>query len=211
VAANQVRNGEHHCGGSNWAMSRAAGLTLLAYLALAGASSGAGESSPQPPIDMRKMYGGWYMIATIPNAFERGIVAPYDVYSERPDGDIQEDFTFRPGSFSAEPRHYTVHDWVLPNTGNRHWRVQVFWPINLPFLALYVDKDYRYVIFGEEDRQLGWIFSRSQTIPPPDYADLLRRFAALGYDPAKLVMFVQTPDQIGKSGYWSEGVSAAAH
>jgi len=161
----------------------------------------------QPQVDMNRMYGGWYMIATLPNWFEKGIVAPYDIYSKRPDGDLQEDFTFRPGSFAAEPKHFTVHDWVLPNTNNAHWRVQVFWPINLPFLVLWVDPQYRYVIFGEEDRQLGWIFSRTRDIPAADYAEILRRFDAIGYDSGKLVKFVQRPEQIGKPGYWSEGLT----
>jgi apolipoprotein D and lipocalin family protein len=182
----------------------AAGLALAVIVA----SPARAASEPPPPIDMKRMYGGWYMVATIPNSFEKGIVAPRDAYSERPDGDIQEDFTFKPGSFSAPEKHFTVHDWVLPNTGNRHWRVQVFWPINLPFLVLWVDKDYRYVIFGEDDRKLGWIFSRVQKIPPADYAELLQHFADLGYDPTSLVKFIQTPDDIGKPGYWSDGVIA---
>jgi apolipoprotein D and lipocalin family protein len=146
------------------------------------------------------------MIATIPNKFERGIVEPYDVYSRRDDGDIQEDFYFRPGAFEAPQKHFTVHDWVLPDTNNASWRVQIFWPVNLPFLVLYTDPQYRYVIFGEDDRQLGWIYSRTQTIPDADYQFLLRQFEALGYDSRKLVEFVQLPADIGKPGYWSEGV-----
>jgi apolipoprotein D and lipocalin family protein len=161
---------------------------------------------PLPHVDMNSMYGGWYMIATIPNNFERGIVEPYDVYSGRDDGDIQEDFYFRPGAFDAPQKHFTVHDWVLPDTNNARWRVQIFWPINLPFLVLYTDPHYRYVIFGEDDRQLGWIYSRTQTIPDTDYEALLRQFEALGYDSSRLVKFVQLPGDIGKPGYWSEGV-----
>ena len=183
--------------------ARAAALVFAAIAALAPASADA----PPLTIDMERMYGGWYMIATLPNWFEKGMVAPYDVYSKRPDGDLQEDFTFRPGGFAAPPKHYTVHDWVRPNTGNTHWRVQVFWPLDLPFLVLWVDPDYRYVIFGEADRKLGWIFSKTQDIPQADYADLLRRFDALGYDSAKLVKFVQKPEQIGKPGYWSDGIT----
>jgi apolipoprotein D and lipocalin family protein len=178
---------------------------LLAALVLP-ALARADPAIPLPNVDMERMYGGWDMIATVPNSFEKGIVAPYDVYSKRSDGDIQEDFYFRPGSFSAEMKHFTVHDWVLPDTHNASWRVQIFWPINLPFLVLYVDPQYRYVIFGEEDRKLGWIYSRTQTIPEADYKYLLGRFEALGYDSAKLVKFVQTPDQLGKPGFWSEGI-----
>ena len=99
-----------------------------------------------------------------------------------------------------------MHDWVLPNTNSASWRVQVFWPINLPFLVLYTDPQYRYVIFGEADRKLGWIYSRTQTIPDADYQYLLSRFDALGYDSGKLIKFVQTPDQLGKPGYWSDGI-----
>jgi apolipoprotein D and lipocalin family protein len=184
---------------------RRVALVLAALVSITPASSGA-DPLPLPKVEMERIYGGWYMIATLPNWFERGIVAPYDVYSKRPDGDLQEDFTFKPGSFAAPSTHYTVHDWVLPNTNNAQWRVQVFWPLALPFLVLWVDPEYRYVIFGEADRKLGWIFSRTQDIPEADYSDLLRRFSALGYDSGKLVKFVQRPEQIGKPGYWSDGV-----
>jgi len=179
----------------------------LVFATLVSVALASSRADPPPPkVNMERMYGGWFMIATLPNWFEKGMVAPYDVYSKRADGDLQEDFTFRPGSFAAPPKHYTVHDWVLPNTNNAHWRVQVFWPLDLPFLVLWVDPEYRYVIFGEEDRKLGWIFSRTQDIPEADYSDLLRRFDALGYDSGKLVKFVQRPEQIGKPGYWNDGI-----
>ena len=48
-------------------------------------------------VDLERIYGGWYLVATIPNGFERGLVQPYDVYSRRADGDIREDFYFSKG------------------------------------------------------------------------------------------------------------------
>ena len=36
------------------------------------------------------MAGDWYILATIPNFFERGMVAPHDIYSPRPAGDIRD-------------------------------------------------------------------------------------------------------------------------
>ena len=71
---------------------------------------------PLAKVDIDRMYGGWYLVATIPNSFEKGIVAPYDVYSRRADGDIQEDFYFLSGGFHAPKKHFVVHDWVLPGT-----------------------------------------------------------------------------------------------
>ncbi len=167
-----------------------------------------GSTSPLPlaDVDMDRMYGGWYLIATLPNPFEKGMVGPYDVYSKRPDGDIREDFYMRRGSFKAPQKHFVIHDWVRPGTHNAHWRVQILWPVNLPFLVLYTDPAYRYVLFGEENRKLGWIYARKPTIPDADYQALLARFQALGYDPSRFRKFVQTPEQIGQPGVWSDGV-----
>jgi apolipoprotein D and lipocalin family protein len=158
-------------------------------------------------VDLTRMYGGWYIVATVPNWFERGLVNPYDVYSPRPDGDIKEEFYLQKGSFTASRTRYEVHDWVKPGTGNAHWRVQVQWPLNLPFLVLYVDPDYRYVLFGEESRDLGWIYARSADISDADYQVLLARFEQAGYDPKKFLKFVQKPEDIGKPGYWSEDIT----
>lgn len=158
---------------------------------------------------MSRMYGGWYLIATRRNGFEKHLVGPYDVYTRRPDGDIREDFYVRSRSFQAPLKHFVLHDWVRPGTNNAHWRVQVFWPINLPFLVLYVDPQYRYALFGEDNRKLGWIYSRTPVMPESDYEDLLTRLGALGYDTSTFVKFIQMPDQIGRPGFWSDGITSS--
>ena len=159
-----------------------------------------------PEVDLEKMYGGWYLIATLPNWFEKGLVQPYDVFSRRDDGDIREDFYARWGAFDAPQKHYVVHDWVRAGSHNAHWRVRPVWPLSLPFLILYTDPDYRFVIFGEEDRKLGWIYSRTATVGDKDYANLSRHLQDLGYEPDKFVRFLQELQQFGKPGYWTEKV-----
>jgi apolipoprotein D and lipocalin family protein len=170
-------------------------------------------SRPPLPLgtaELPRMYGRWYIIATIPNWFERGMIGPVDVFSARPDGDIREDFYVRRGSFSAPESHYVVHDWVRPGTGNAHWRVQVAWPIDLPFLLLYVDPEYSCAMFGEENRALGWIYCREPTVEEPVYRSLLLRFRSLGYDDSQFRKIVQKPEQIGQPGYWSDGIEQPA-
>jgi apolipoprotein D and lipocalin family protein len=157
-------------------------------------------------VDLDAMQGGWYIVATIPNHFEKGMVAPYDVYSLRANGDIQEDFSLRSGGFAAKLRHFTVRDTIIPGTHNASWRVHIFWPISLPFLVLYTDPAYRYVMFGENDRSLGWVFSRTPTIDEADYHALLDRFAALGYDTSRFRKVIQLPEQIGMPGFWNDGI-----
>jgi apolipoprotein D and lipocalin family protein len=185
-----------------------AAVAALGLLAAAAGAPGRAVAAPPPlaTVDLERMYGGWYIVATIPNGFERGLVAPYDVYSKRPDGDIREDFYTRRGGFGAPLKHYVVHDWVRPGTGNAHWRVQVFWPINLPFLALYVDPQYRYVIYGEANRSLGWIYSRTAVMSEADYQEATSHLAALGYDGSRFRRFIQTPEQIGQPGFWNDKI-----
>ena len=132
------------------------------------------------------------------------MVAPYDVYSPRPDGDIREDFYIRKGSFSAPTKHLVARNSVKPGTNNAFWRA--IWPLNLPFPIVYVDPDYRYVLYGEQGRDMAWIYARRQVVPDADYRDLLSRFQALGFDSSKFLKFVQRPEDIGKPGYRSEGI-----
>jgi apolipoprotein D and lipocalin family protein len=186
---------------------RLAALTLaLTLSSCAGLGPGDRPPIPLARVDVSRMYGGWYLIATMRNGFEKGMVGPYDVYSKRPDGDIREDFYVRRASFQAPQKHFTLHDWVRPGTGGGHWRVQLFWPINLPFLVFYVDPDYRYTLFGEQNRKLGWIYARTPVIPDADYEALKLRFQAMGYNSQKFVKFVQTPAEIGRPGFWSDGI-----
>ena len=191
---------------ARWARRTAISSTIAL---VAGATSAASPLPLAPQVDIPRIYGGWYIVATIPNAFEKGMVAPYDVYSARPGGGVREDFYMRRGGFSSPRKHFVVHDWVRPGSNGAHWRVQVLWPINLPFLVLHVDPDYRFVTFGEENRKLGWIYSRTPTIDDADYARLLAGFAAAGYDPSAFRKIVQTPDQIGKPGFWSDKIATA--
>jgi lipocalin len=90
-------------------VSLAIRLTVAA-LALSGCMALAARPLPLPlaKVDMDRMYGGWYLIATIHNGFERGMVTPYDFYSKRPDGDIREDFYVRHGNLQAPVRHFVA-------------------------------------------------------------------------------------------------------
>jgi apolipoprotein D and lipocalin family protein len=61
-------------------------------------------------------------------------------------------------------------------------------------------------MFGERNRKLGWIYSRTPNIPDDVYAAMLSRFRGLGYDTSNFVKIVQTPDQIGQPGFWSDDI-----
>jgi len=187
------------------------GVVRICWLSsiLVALAGGAWAETPlplAPNVDLTRVYGGWHIVATMPNSFERGMVAPYDVYAPGANDEVREDFYVQRGSFAAARRHFTVRDFIAPGTGNAHWRVQVIWPLKLPFLMLYLDPGGRYILWGEDSRKLGWIYSRQADVPEADYRDLMQRFAALGYDTTKFRKVVQHPSQIGAPGYWSDGI-----
>jgi apolipoprotein D and lipocalin family protein len=194
---------------SNWSTSARISAPLVLLVLLCQLQGCFDSPVPLPlaaGVDLNSMYGAWYIVATIPNRFEKGMISPYDVYSKRADGDIREDFYCRRGKFEAPVKHVVVHDSVVPGTGNAHWLVEIFWPVKLPFLVLYTDPRYRYVLFGEDNRSFGWIYSRSPTIDETDYRMLLNHFGELGYDTAKFRRIIQFPWQIGLPGFWNDGI-----
>ncbi len=183
---------------TRWTTVIILGLGLIAGTARA-------EPVPLATVDVGRMAGDWYILATLPNGFERGIVAPHDVYTLRPKGGIREDFYFRRGGFGGKLNHANTTISIRPNTGGADWRVHIG-PLALPFQVLWVDPDYRFALFGEQNRKLGWIYARNPTISDADYGALLSRFQTLGYDGAKFRKFVQSPDQIDVEGFWNDGV-----
>jgi apolipoprotein D and lipocalin family protein len=172
-----------------------------------------GPPVPLANVDLSRIYGGWYILATIPNWFERGIVENYDHYSAGPNGTVHEDFYMRDGGFNKKRQHLVTNIEVLPGTGNADWRVKPIWPVSLPFQILYVDPQYRFVLFGEQDRSLGWIYAREKIISDADFRFLMDRFSALGYDTSKFRKVIQFPEQICQPGFWSDKVQPdpAAH
>lgn len=182
----------------------AASLLVPAWTVRAAANTG---PVPLARVDLSQIYGGWYIVATIPNVLERGVVDSYDHFAPGEKGGIREDFYCRRGGFEQAKAHFVVAIDVQPRSNNADWRVKPFWPLSLPFQILYVDPDDRFVLFGEQDRKWGWIYSRDRLISDADFAALLGRFKALGYDTSRFRRVVQLPEQVGKPGFWSDGVT----
>ena len=186
--------------------SRRSIMLLFSAMAISGCTT-----TSQPPlqlaqrVDMPCVLGRWYIVATIPNWFEKGMIAPVDAFTLREDGDIQEDFETQWHSFASPRRHYVGRISIRPNTGNAHWRVHMG-PIDLPFLLIDAEKDCRYLLWGENNRSLGWIYSRTPEMNDATYAMLLQRFASQGYDTSRFRKIVQTPGDIPKHDFWTDGI-----
>jgi apolipoprotein D and lipocalin family protein len=181
-------------------------LMLAIGLCLTASALAGGPAIPLASVDLSRMYGAWYIVATIPNLLEKGMVEPLDVFSPGANGSVHENFSMRRGSFEAAARHYSGRILIRQNSHDAYWVVAPIWPLRIPWLIFYIDPQYRYALFGEQNRNWGWIYSRTPRIPDSDYDDLMRRFSTMGYDITRFRKVLQFKDQLAVSGYWSQDI-----
>jgi apolipoprotein D and lipocalin family protein len=188
-------------------------MILMLVIATISACSGT-PPNPNPladvplktvPVDLPRYMGRWYIIALIPYFAESDMVASHAQWRLRDDGKIDDQYFGRKKRFDAPEKNYRFVDTPDPEYGNGKWSVQVFWPIHVTQLTLYVDPDYRYTLLGYPDKKLGWIFSREPQMDDATYRSLLARLDAMGYDTSQFRRVPQTPDQLGLPGFESMG------
>jgi apolipoprotein D and lipocalin family protein len=168
-------------------------LKLLALIVLFGAGglfALGREQAPTIPtagaIDLPRFMGDWYVIANIPTFIEKDAYDAVESYALRPDGKIQTTYRQRRGGFDAKLKTMHPVGTVRPGTGNAVWGMQFVWPIKAEYVIAYVDADYTRTIVARSNRDYAWIMARTPTIPDAEYAALVDRLKALGYDTTKL-------------------------
>ena len=162
--------------------------SALSTLVLTGCST---VSTPPPRtvahVDLDRYLGRWYVIANIPYLLERGKVASYDTYAKRPDGKLDNIFTFRKGGFDSPEESWHGTAWVTNTATNAEWKVRFVWPLTSTYLVLELDPDYRWAVVGTPGRDLLWILARERQLSAADYEHILGLIAAQGYDRTKIV------------------------
>ena len=170
--------------------------TLLLSLALCAAVLG-GCASKTPPlealdreIEVERFMGDWYVVAFIPidlpffsEADAHDAVERYELDEE---GRIDVTYTFRDGSFDAEPTVMTQRGRIHDEERGTEWRVQPFWPFWSAYLIAWLDEDYERAIVGVPSRKYVWVLSRSAPLEEAELAALTERVGELGYDPAEV-------------------------
>jgi apolipoprotein D and lipocalin family protein len=185
-----------------WVLGVCAGLSLGGCAApVAGRAGKAQGVSPGklpalrtvPRVELPRYMGDWYVIANIPYFAEAGCVGSVETYALRPDGRIDNWFTYRKGSFGAPVKQFRALAWVHNAETQAEWRVRFLGLITASYLVLDLDPDYRWAVVGHPSRKYGWVLARSQTLPERQYRDILRRLSEQGYDPDRFVKVPQQP------------------
>lgn len=158
-------------------------------------------------VDLPKYMGRWYVIADIPEAAERGVVAAQVEWRLRDDGRIDAKSIARDGGFDAPETRRTLVATVEPGTTNAQWRIRrmrfFLWPVSTDRLTLYVDAMYQTTIVVQLDRRRGAILARTPYITEAKYQDLLGRLEGQGFDVALVRRMPQQREQVGRPGFRS--------
>jgi apolipoprotein D and lipocalin family protein len=167
-------------------MSRGA-FALALLVALAGCQTANPPLQVVDEVDLARYLGRWYEIASFPQRFQEGCVATTAHYSLRDDGRIRVENACRDGSFDGDLRRAEGVAWVVdPAASSAKLKVQFFWPFRGDYWIIELDPDYRHAVVGHPSRDYLWILARTPTMDAADYAALLARIEAHGYDLARL-------------------------
>jgi len=155
---------------------------------------------PLPELDLPRFMGRWWVIANIPYIAERSKVASSDNYTLRDDGAIDVVYAYKSSFDDIDER--TLRATARPlHQSNAHWKQRFFGVLSVQLQVLEVDPDYRWALIGNPKRSLAWVFAREPLMPSADYATVVERLRAHGYEPADLLRVPQHPDQVGQAGF----------
>lgn len=182
------------------ALVRGAFLVLVAVMVSACASTKTPSmktpSTPLrtvPRVDLPRFMGDWRVIANIPYFAEKGCVDSIESYALRPDGKIENWFTYRKKSLDAPQKTIRAQATVVNTQTNAVWKVKFFGLISADYLVTDLDPNYQWTVIGHPSRNYGWIMAREKTLPAATYEALLDRLAAQGYDPGRFEKVPQAP------------------
>jgi apolipoprotein D and lipocalin family protein len=146
-------------------------------------------------VDLQRYAGRWFEIASFPQRFQRGCVATRATYVPLADGRLRVENECRDGSLEGEPRRVEGIARVVDPETRAKLEVQFFWPFWGDYWIIELDPDYRFAVVGHPSREYLWILSRTPRMDPADYASLLERVAARGFEVERLVETVQPAER----------------
>jgi len=166
-------------------------VMALAALGLAGCSTSPPATRTVDHLDLNRYLGKWYVIANIPYFLEKGKVASYDTYSMRPDGKMDNIFTFRKRSLEAPEKSWHGVAWVVNRKSNAEWRVRFLWPFYSTYLVLELNPQYRWAVVATPGHNLLWVLSRERQLDETTYAEILQKIDRQGYDTNRIAKVPQ--------------------
>lgn len=141
---------------------------------------------PVEHVDLPRYMGRWYVISHTPNILEKGKVGTADHYRLRPDGRIEDTYTFHQGSLDAPEKEWHAIGSVAETGSNAIWDVTLTWPIQAGYRVLELDPEYRWVAISTDSAKRLWIMAREPHLDDTTYGMITAKLAARHLDTTRL-------------------------
>jgi len=142
--------------------------------------------------DLKRYSGTWYEIARLPNRFEKGLVCVTAEYQLMKDGRIKVTNRGRKEKNTSEGTSAAGVAWVPDPAEPGKLKVSFFWPFSGDYWILKLDqKEYRYVLVGDQSRKYLWILARTPSIEKEVHKSLADVARERGFPTEKLYLTPQ--------------------
>ncbi len=158
------------------------GLIFVSMVLMSGCASNEKPLPTADSVDIEQFMGRWYVHGFTPIIVDKEAHNAIEHYRLDEDDKIQTTYQFREGGFDGEIKTYTPVGWVHDTETNAEWRMQFLWPFRSDYLVLHVDEAYTETIIAHPSRKYAWIMLRDTEVDDEDYARLLGKLSAAGYD-----------------------------
>ncbi len=176
-----------------------ASLLLMFLSVFAVSAQKSSEPATVESVDLNKYAGKWFEIARYPNKFQKKCVgnttATYTLKDDKKlevlnecikeNGEI--DKAKGKGKIVDEKTNAKLEVRFAPSWLS--WLPQVwgdYWILDL-------EKNYKYAVVGDPDREYLWILSREPKLETATYEKILKKIEELGFNPNKLI---KTPQDV---------------
>jgi apolipoprotein D and lipocalin family protein len=173
-------------------------FTLAAVSLLsAGCAVSSTERRKLPPletvqqVDLNRYLGTWYEIASFPQSFQKGCNATTANYALREDGQIDVVNRCRKGSLEGPEDVARGRARVVDPQTNARLEVSFFRPFWGKYWIIDLEPEYGFAVVGHPGRDYLWILSRSPSLDPGVYGEIVARLQAQGYETDRLVKTAQ--------------------
>jgi apolipoprotein D and lipocalin family protein len=137
-------------------------------------------------VELSRYIGTWFEIASFPHRFQKGCTGTTATYTLRTDGEIAVLNRCRKYSLQGDVDSAEGRARVVDSKTNAKLEVTFFWPFWGDYWIIDLGPEYEYAVVGHPGRDYLWILSRTPTLDPATYEEILGRLRAQRYEVERL-------------------------
>ena len=157
--------------------------TLILLLMTTYANS---QNKAVSSVDLARYSGKWYSLSSIPTMMDKNWRETVENYTLNKKGEFDVLTTYRK---IDDPGQREISSKLFPgaNSTMGDMKAQFFWPFKISYRIIELADDYSYTVIGHADRKYLFIMSRTPSMDPKLFKEIVARCKASGYETSKLV------------------------